>query len=500
MAEAKMRTFLALLVVLLGVLACGRGAEAVETPAGPDPADEAALTDENTDAPEAADPANAVLFWDDFQDGDSEGWQVSSAWMVQQNGDLYTFSTSGEGFAWVPAGSGWKDYALKSAYYFERGVLAFNFYLSTEGRYIVVFHDEVVSLVKELSGGEQELLAQAQAPDIVRWRWLAAAVEGSHLQVYLDGALWLEAVDDDPLPGGTVGVGASDGTAAAVDNVLVNLVPGSLPEGTLQSQPAGSQVVVPELAGPLEEDLAEAADGAEPVPDENSPSLLPPASVRFTVEGAGEATIDSGQCVTTSWNVENALGVFYQSEPAAASGFSDECPFQTTTYVLEATGADGSIQEQTVTVYVNPVEEPGDEPAAGEEEEPGEEPVEEEQGQPDLVLAGVGLRTPPFYVGQSILISVTISNEGAVDARSFTVRWYPQDGPVVGCSWDTGLAAGQTRTLTCNHSYTEPAPKTWRAHVDAESEISESNENNNQRSGVIAVSEDMLSAGEDPGG
>ena len=499
MGKNRQLSVLVLAVLILAAMACGRSSGTTGGGLAEPEADTTVQNEERNGVQEQY-PAEAILFWDDFQDGDSEGWQTSSAWMVQQDGDLYTFNASEEGFAWVPAGSNWQDYAFKAAFFHQDGVLAFSFNISADGRYLVVFHDSAVSLVKELHSGERETLAQAQAPDIVRWHWFAAAVKSGHIQVYLDQALWLEAYDDDPLPAGTIGIGTSEEATGVVDNVLVNRVLQNLPTETLQSEPLDAAAEVPELVGPSVEELADAEGEDGQIPEENVPPQMPSATIRFTVEGEEEVTIDSGLCVTTSWTVENALGVYYQNEPVPVSGFSDECPFQTTTYVLEAAQVDGTYLEETVTVYVNEDDLFAEQPEEEQEELDAEENPEEESVQElaDLVLAGVGLQSPPFYVGQSILVSVTMTNEGSVEARSFTVRWYPDEGQVVGCSWDTGLGAGQSRTLTCNYTYADPLAHTWRGHVDAEEEIEESSEANNKRSGIVAISEDMFSAQEIP--
>lgn len=42
-----------------------------------------------------------ILFRDDFQDGNTDGWGISSAWEVNQEGDAYTFESDGEGSAWI---------------------------------------------------------------------------------------------------------------------------------------------------------------------------------------------------------------------------------------------------------------------------------------------------------------------------------------------------------------------------------------------------------------
>ncbi len=109
--------------------------------------------------------ADNILFRDDFQDGDAQGWQVGGAWVVQQDGDLYTFDATGQGYAFVPKGVGWAgDYAFKCSYALSAGALGFSFDATQTGRYYVYVDKDLISLVKEDAAGARPCSPRPRHP------------------------------------------------------------------------------------------------------------------------------------------------------------------------------------------------------------------------------------------------------------------------------------------------------------------------------------------------
>lgn len=77
--------------------------------------------------------------------------------------------------------------------------------------------------------------------------------------------------------------------------------------------------------------------------------------------------------------------------------------------------------------------------------------------------------------------TVTIRNNGGTDARNFIVRWRPLATHPGLSQSISALAAGQTTTLTFNHSYVIPGRVDSVATVDVNNSVAESNEGNNDR-------------------
>ncbi len=409
----------------------------------------------------------AVLFQDDFQDGQAQEWQVSSGWYVNQNGDVYTFGASGQGAAWLPQGNTWSDYVFRSMVRLDSGLVALNFRLTSSGRYVLAYRQDGLYLSKEIAGQNAVTLTQLAAPAMSTWHWFTVGLYGGRIQLYVDRQLWLDYTDTSPLSGGTIGYGTIDGSQAYVDNVLITRQDGPLPAGTVVQQPvSGGQAPAP--AGP-------SLSAAPPVSNEPAqPIAAPsgPASVVFTVEGQNQASIDAGQCVTTQWTVTNALEVYYQNQAVAAANLRDECPGQTTVYSLEVVDLSGNAQMYSVTVNVNI-------PPAG-----GQAPP---LNGPDIAITDVTV--PATAMPEAINVQMTVTNQGDQAAGWFNVRWYSVRDSIVGCSWEVeSLAAGRNRVLSCTFpGYPQAGTYEWHMAADADDEVNETNEGNNDSTGSISI-------------
>ena len=83
----------------------------------------------------------------------------------------------------------------------------------------------------------------------------------------------------------------------------------------------------------------------------------PPSGGNLTVD---RTTINQGECVTFSWNVQNVKAVYfypqgqpYQQYGVAGQANKQECPPSTTIYTLRVQNADDSVQEQSIQINVN---------------------------------------------------------------------------------------------------------------------------------------------------
>jgi hypothetical protein len=95
-----------------------------------------------------------------------------------------------------------------------------------------------------------------------------------------------------------------------------------------------------------------------PAPPPAQPTPTPVPGIQFTVSSN---SITQGQCVTFSWNVQNANGVWFyplgqpwQNYGVPGVGSQQQCPQQTTTYQLRVQFNNGAVQTQDITVFVSP--------------------------------------------------------------------------------------------------------------------------------------------------
>jgi hypothetical protein len=439
---------------------------------------EVLLVDEQAEKVEENQPkinTDNILFWDDFQDGDTRGWEISSGWYTQQDGDKYWFQSVNESAAWIPKGLEWnEDYALKAVYNLQQGALGFSFCATAESRYLAFIDENRMSLIKEV-GGEAQVLAQCDTPAFNSLHLITMGKKDNRLQVYVDKELMLSVQDANPLSGGTIALGAKEGSSCTVDNVLVNKILKQLPDTKpVATQYVGEEIFVPQEIGDEVANLPEDSDGFADLPDENAPDEVAAPSVSFSVDGSNHTTISQGNEALVEWQVENASMVVYESNAVDSSGNAMVSPMESTDYTLTVTDLLGRTENYIVTVLIA---------------------QEEASGGVDVLVKGVGIEQP-YIKGQPLKVSLTIRNRGSADAGSFSVVWYPKSDGVVGLSWDIGrLGAGEQITVLGDYpGYPEAGNYAWQAIADTENEIGDTNTENNSFSDQIHINSGNESA------
>jgi hypothetical protein len=466
----KQSVVIILVILLLIILtSCGRArmrdnSEILEQPEN---------TESETDAQQPKINIDNILFWDNFQDGDTKGWEILSGWDTQQDGDEYWFQSINTSGAWVPKGLEWTDdYALRAVYNVQEGTLGFSFYATNNGRYLVLIQQDRMSLIKE-EGDEKTVLAQCDAPSYNKLHMITIGIKDKKIQAYIDKELMLGFEDPDPLSGGTIALGTAENSTCLVDNILVNKILKNLPNlDPVSKQYVGDEIIFPEYTGEEVAELPEDSSEFEDLPEDNVPDQIASPLISFTVENSERISIDSGQDVSVEWQVENASLVLYQSQVVDSSGSVVESPQETTEYILTVTDLVGNIEVYTVTVEVIDDSENNGGNAAG----------------VDISVKGIG-HEKPYIKGEPIDVNVTIKNRGDVDSGAFSVVWYPNSDGVVGLSWNVGsLGSGEEKSLSGSYSgYPNVGDYTWKVIADSENETNDVDISNNDRSGDLHV-------------
>jgi len=109
--------------------------------------------------------------------------------------------------------------------------------------------------------------------------------------------------------------------------------------------------------------------------------------------------------------------------------------------------------------------------------------------EPDLIVQSIAYSPADPHMGDTVLVTVSVYNQGTAASGPYTVEWYAA-GPTLGCSWDVDNSnASGGRVLTCNYTYNG-----WNhayvteAIVDAGNDVYESDESNNTFSYILDVS------------
>jgi len=463
----KKLLFIELILLVLGSLTgCGARRRAVMATATAQALTATAMVQPPVaTAPAVSTPATSgvILFQDGFQDGQPDGWQITAAWYVRQEGDVYYLGSSGQGGAWVSAGGGsWSDYEFQAAVRVTAGGVLLNYRMTQEGRYLLHFREDGLYLTKEYPKGNYTTLTQTAAPSLNAWHQVAVAGYGGHLQVYVDRVLQLDYTDPIPLLQGTIAVTTMEGYQAVVDDVLVTRLTAALPTAMPMALPptvAPPAAPLPEEAGlPLEE---------VPLPEEGAPPPPPAAGLPVIDYFRYELSEREG-CYYLHWDLHDASGAYLNNVGVVAPGSEEVCPEETGVYVytLRAENEAGSVEE-TLTFEAGGT-----------------------VGQPDLEIGEVSVWVPAPTEPGTVAVQIPVNNVGNAPAGAFTVRWYPhQASDVLGCSIDVdGLPANSSQILNCPpYTYANHGEMHWRAVVDEDNEIQNEPKGNNEARGTVRI-------------
>lgn len=161
-----------------------------------------------------------ILFIDDFEDGDTVGWNLEGGWSVIQEDGNYILQ--GIGPCSADTGSQeWTDYRLEARIkYSQSANVSFRFTPAQGTRYLLNIVPEEPILYKEPP--DRRFLAQSGVSlQQNQWMDLKIEVRGNNVKIYIDRILLLTYTDDEPLPKGTIGFELPENSVLHVDDVVV---------------------------------------------------------------------------------------------------------------------------------------------------------------------------------------------------------------------------------------------------------------------------------------
>jgi len=516
----KLFLFLAAFLLLALILACGKGTTETSKVSQPTSAGSQPSANNQSNASSGGSSgtqSNILLFKDDFQDGQADNWNITKSWDVQQNGDVYTFEASNNGGAWLPQGLNWSNYAFQTQARLDQGSLLLSINMTEAGRYILQVNEDGLFLLKEQPAGKYKTLAKACPWEMGEWHKVVFGSQNGHLQVYVDSALWMDAIDNSPLSMGTISVSSLNNSKAGIDDVLVAQLTKPLVSSAIKA-PTGCKISEepPEIAP--EESLAEipiesAAEQANQAPQSGNakPDLIvtdayfEPAQIvqgqsfvaNFVIKNQGDA--DSG-AFTLRWGFHDETGL-----TDCNWDYNNLAPGETVWggCVRNATSHPGTFSSRLMVDVNKEIKESDEnnniaEPtliiksSEGNEEEGNEEEGNNppaESGLPDLILGDIGYEPDPVVVGQPFTIHYLFINQGEAGSGAFTLRLvFPENAGVSVCSNDYSLEQAFVPVGECTRTINaSPGNYKVTAIVDVENEIAESNENNNKTTFILKV-------------
>jgi len=164
-----------------------------------------------------------VLLFDDFEDGDTEGWNLEGDWSVIQEDGNYILK--GVGACSAEAGlQEWTDYTLQARIKFIKSS-SVNFRLTAEsGMYFLNILPEGPMLYKKIL--DEAFLARSSVSlEENQWIDLTVKVKGAVIEIYINDRLLFQYTDilsaSGPLLSGAFGFESPENSVLYVDDVIV---------------------------------------------------------------------------------------------------------------------------------------------------------------------------------------------------------------------------------------------------------------------------------------
>ncbi|MDH4135180.1 MAG: hypothetical protein OEW09_00465 [Anaerolineae bacterium] len=163
-----------------------------------------------------------VLYQEDFNDGQAQGWELEPGWRIIQDGDSWVLT--GEGHQWARPGVSYgSDFRVQFRLKLMGGRIHLVYRLNQTGRYFIGFHEGGSDLNKQywpdtfLNG----LTGSATPHTLGAWHQVEIVGRGASLRFLVDGQVEWEYTDPDPLLGGSFAFETLDDSGAYVDDILV---------------------------------------------------------------------------------------------------------------------------------------------------------------------------------------------------------------------------------------------------------------------------------------
>jgi hypothetical protein len=187
-----------------------------------------ALAEEQLTEREAA--FGQLLFFDDFEDADTEGWNLMEGWSVTQQDDNHVLKGVVQGMEHahgnIIASYDWPDYTLETRINLFREGFWVNLRAtpSLSDRYILAIFPDNLILRKAPPLSHPILAKEGLSPRLSGWNDLKVKVQGANIKVYVNEVLKIDYKDHQPLEWGGINLEIGDYSHIYLDNVIVKTV------------------------------------------------------------------------------------------------------------------------------------------------------------------------------------------------------------------------------------------------------------------------------------
>ena len=179
-------------------------------------------------------PPRPGAFSDDFESGGAAVWSydlitVDSSWSIRDVEDGHALCGEGHSIAIFDEGNDWMDYTLRFRMQLEEGRAHLCFRLTPSGpRYLLSCGEDELHFIKAPNYGDFCVLARSSGVhELGVWHEfeirVGESVEGSRIQLYVNGELEFSYDDPDPIPRGTIAFEPLENSVLYIDDIEVEL-------------------------------------------------------------------------------------------------------------------------------------------------------------------------------------------------------------------------------------------------------------------------------------
>lgn len=186
-----------------------------------------ASTDTITDVLSADSEHTNVVFEDDFEDGDYDGWKVD--WREYPEDDWYVVEEDGTNVVKGDGNTnlmletrGWEDYTFSGKLKYQNGMAGMMLRENNVGFYVIEFNPDYIELLSHVhtTGNRIKISQRDMVIEKDKWHDFEAVMKGTNIKFYLDGELLFDA-DDDTFSGGRSGLVSIPFSEAYFDDIKV---------------------------------------------------------------------------------------------------------------------------------------------------------------------------------------------------------------------------------------------------------------------------------------
>jgi len=166
------------------------------------------------------------LFYDDFQDGTTDNWELQEGWSILQLDTNYVLAGENHFWANCKTGSSWIDYSFKCKLNIQQGAIHLNFRVSERGRYMLGLSLEGIILTRDDLWGDYTELALVES-GLTEGTWYDIEIIANlkTFQVFINKEMLVQVWDEKALEMGNIAFETLDSSKVWVDQVEITGTP-----------------------------------------------------------------------------------------------------------------------------------------------------------------------------------------------------------------------------------------------------------------------------------